>query len=180
MINTPMPLAAPVSAALDHRGWGSRPLTLVQTARMSTLLEATPARTDLPQVELADTPTDAWYAMVAEHKGSLPPTAKRVLTGVRDAVFASVLDAGGEPIAVARGVVTGPDRWLGLALIQTAPAARRRGLAAHVMRAIGHWGLQRGSSRAYLQVEERNAGAVALYQKLGFSTHHTYLTREAP
>ncbi|WP_203838433.1 GNAT family N-acetyltransferase [Winogradskya humida] len=180
MINTPMPLAAPVNAALDARGWTARPLTLVQTTRVTTMLEATTARPDLPTVELADTPTDAWYAMVADHKGGLPPTGRRIITGVREAVFASVLNPDGAPIAVARGVITGPDRWLGLSLIQTAPTARRRGLAAHVMRAIGQWALQQQAPRTYLQVEERNAAAVALYQKLTFQTHHTYLTREAP
>jgi GNAT superfamily N-acetyltransferase len=179
LINAPMPLAAPVNAALDERGWTARPLTLVQTAPLAPLLAA-PARSDLPLVDLADTPTDAWYAMVAEHKGTLPGTALRILNGVPEKVFAHVRDADGDLIAVARGAVTGPDRWLGLSLLQTAPAARRRGLAQHVMRAVAGWATQRGATHAYLQVEERNTPAVALYGRLGFSTHHTYLTREAP
>ncbi|BCJ54157.1 N-acetyltransferase [Actinoplanes sp. NBRC 14428] len=180
LINTPMPLAAPVNATLDERGWTARPLTLVQTARVAALLESPPSRAGLPTVELADSPADDWYAMVADHKGTLPATARRILTGVPESVFAHVRDAQGELLAVARGAVTGPDRWLGVSLLQTAPAARRQGLGAHVLRALAQWAVQQRSPRAYLQVEERNAAAVALYRKLGFSTHHTYLTREAP
>jgi ribosomal protein S18 acetylase RimI-like enzyme len=95
-------------------------------------------------------------------------------------VFAQVRDADGDLLAVARGAVTGPERWLGLALLQTAPAARRRGLAGHVTRALAQWAQQHGATRAYLQVEERNTAAVTLYGRLGFTTHHTYLTRVAP
>lgn len=180
LINAPMPLAAPVNAALDDRGWTARPLTLVQTASIARLLAAVPARTDLPPVDLADAPGDDWFAMVAEHKGTLPPTAVRILTGVPDLVFAHVRDAEGDLIAVARGAVTGPGRWLGVTLLQTAPAARRRGIAQQVLRGLAQWATQRGSTRAYLQVEERNTAAVALYGQVGFGTHHTYLTREAP
>jgi GNAT superfamily N-acetyltransferase len=180
MINAPMPLAAPVNSALDDRGWTARPLTLVQTAPLAVVLGALPARGDLPPVALADTPADDWYAMVAEHKGALPGSARRILTGVPESVFAMVRDDRGELLAVARGTVTGPDRWHGITLLQTVPAARRTGLGGHVMRAMAQWATQRGSSRAYLQVEERNASAVALYGKIGFATHHTYLTREAP
>ncbi|GLY01008.1 N-acetyltransferase [Actinoplanes sp. NBRC 101535] len=179
LINAPMPLAAPVNAALDARGWGTRPLTLVQTTPLAPLLAA-PARSDLPPVDLADAASDDWYAMVAEHKGTLPATALRVLNGVPDKVFAHVRDAEGDLIAVARGAVTGPDHWLGISLVQTAPAARRRGLAQHVVRALAQWGTQHRATRAYLQVEERNTPAVTLYGRMGFSTHHTYLTREAP
>ena len=81
LINAPMPLAAPVNAALDERGWTSRPLTLVQTARIAPLLAGLEARPDLPPVELADAPSDDWFAMVAEHKGTLPAAAVRILTG---------------------------------------------------------------------------------------------------
>ncbi|GAB1694383.1 GNAT family N-acetyltransferase [Krasilnikovia sp. M28-CT-15] len=180
LINAPMPLAAPVNAALDARGWTSRALTLVQTAPLARVLTTAAERPDLPGVELADTPNDDWFAMVAEHKGTLPEAAVRVLTGVPETVFAQVRDADGELLAVARGTITGPERWHGIALLQVAPQARRQGMAQHVVRAMAGWAAQRGASRAYLQVEERNTGAVALYQRLGFDTHHTYLTREAP
>ncbi|MEV6629505.1 GNAT family N-acetyltransferase [Actinoplanes sp. NPDC051470] len=179
LINAPMPLASPVNAALDERGWSARPLTLVQTATLARLL-TDPVRLDLPPVALADSPSDDWYAMVADHKGTLPTAAKRVLTGVPETVFAQVRDAQGDLLAVARGTVTGVQRWHGVALLQTAPTARRTGLAAHVVRAMAQWAAQHGATKAYLQVEERNAAAVALYGKLGFATHHTYLTREEP
>ncbi|MFF5079841.1 GNAT family N-acetyltransferase [Actinoplanes sp. NPDC000266] len=180
LINAPMPLAAPVNAALDARGWTSRPLTLVQTALLSPLLSRLEARADLPPVELADTPGDDWYAMVAEHKGTLPAAAVRILTGPEEVVFAQVRDADGGLLAVARGAVTDPGRLLGVSLLQTAPAARRRGIAQHVVRALAQWAAQHNATRAYLQVEERNTPAVTLYGRIGFSTHHTYLTREAP
>ena len=179
LITAPMPLAAPVNTALDERGWTARPLVLVQTARLAAL-PAGPERRDLPPVELAGVPTEDWFAMVAEHKGTLPEAARRVLTGVPEAVFAHVHDAGGGLLAIARGTVTGPARWLGISLLPTVPAARRQGLGRHVVLAMAEWAARRGAVRAYLQVEEHNPAAVALYQRLGFSTHHTYLTREAP
>src|SRR4030095_1297320 len=110
----------------------------------------------------------------------LPDAAKHVLTAVPETVFAHVYDAAGGLVAVARGTVTGPARWHGVALVQTAPEHRRRGLARHVMRALAHWALRRGATRAYLQVEEGNTAAIAMYRRLGFTTHHTYLTRVAP
>jgi GNAT superfamily N-acetyltransferase len=180
LINAPMPLAAPVNAVLDDRGWTARPLVLVQTAPLAALLDAGGDRSDLPPVELARAPTEDWFALVADHKGTLPGAARRLLTAVPESVFAHVWNTDGELIAVARGTVTGPQRWHGIALLQTAAQARRRGLAVHVLRAMASWAAERGATRAYLQVEERNSGAVALYRWLGFTTHHTYLTRVAP
>jgi GNAT superfamily N-acetyltransferase len=175
-----MPLAAPVNAALDARGWATLPLTLVQTAPLAALLAGPGSAGDLPPVEFADAPCDAWLDMVAQHKGTLPAAALHVLTRVPEVVFAQVHDAAGGLLAVARGAVTDPDRWHGITLVQVSPEARRRGLARHLVRALADWAARRGATRAYLQVEQRNTAATGLYGSLGFHTHHTYLTRRSP
>jgi N-acetylglutamate synthase len=177
LINTPLPLSAPVGAALDARGWSARPLTLMQTAPLRSILDATPARA---RVELTRTPTEAWFEIAAGRKGGLPDAARHILTAVRQVRFAHVYGEGGELLAIGRGALAGEARWLGLALVEVVPEARRGGLAKGVVGALARWGAEAGASRAFLQVEERNAAAVALYSKLAFTTHHSYLTREAP
>ncbi|MEU4714333.1 GNAT family N-acetyltransferase [Micromonospora purpureochromogenes] len=179
MVNTPLPLAAPVGAELDARGWGSRPPVLVQTVALAALPPAASAPAGSPPVELAAAPSDDWLAIAAGRKGGLPDAARHVLTAVDRVRFAHVY-ADGTLVAIGRGTVTGRGRWLGLSLIEVAPEARRRGLAGRVVRALVDWGVAEGATNAFLQVEQRNTAAVTLYRGLGFTTHHTYLTRVAP
>ncbi|MCW3814930.1 GNAT family N-acetyltransferase [Micromonospora sp. DR5-3] len=184
LVNTPLPLAAPVGAELDARGWAARPPVLVQTAPLAALAApaAPPARrtgAGLPPVELTPSPSDDWLAIAAGRKGGLPDAARHVLTAVEKIRFAH-LYADGRLLAVGRGTVTGEGRWLGLTLIEVLPEARRQGFAGRVIRALVDWGAAEGATRAFLQVEQRNTPAVNLYRGLGFTTHHTYLTRVAP
>ncbi|WP_328652233.1 GNAT family N-acetyltransferase [Micromonospora sp. NBC_00330] len=183
LINTPLPLAAPVGAELDARGWGTRPPTLVQTAPLP-LPAPTPAGGQADGwgsavVELATAPSDEWLAIAAGRKGGLPDAARHVLTAVDQVRFAHVY-ADNALVAVGRATVTGQGRWLGLSLIEVLPAARRQGLARRVIHELASWGVSAGATHAFLQVEQRNTAAVALYQRLGLATHHTYLTRVAP
>lgn len=179
MVNTPLPLAAPVGAELDRRGWHSRPPVLVQTVPLAALPPAPPQRPGSAPVELATAPSADWLAIAAGRKGGLPDAARHVLTAVDQVRFAGVY-ADDTLVAVGRGTVTDGGRWLGLSLIEVLPEARRQGLAGRVVRALAGWGAATGASHAFLQVEQRNTGAVALYRGLGFTTHHTYLTRVAP
>ncbi|MDO3684326.1 GNAT family N-acetyltransferase [Micromonospora sp. C28ISP2-4] len=182
LVNTPLPLAAPVGAELDARGWTSRPPVLVQTVPLRTLTAppaAAPLSATAPPVTLADAPADDWLAIAAGRKGGLPDAARQVLTGTPRVRFAELREDG-RLLAVGRGTVTGGGRWLGVSLLETVPQARRRGLAAAVVRALAGWGAAEGTTHAFLQVEQSNTGAVALYRGLGFTTHHTYLTRVAP
>ncbi|HEY2948813.1 MAG TPA: GNAT family N-acetyltransferase [Micromonosporaceae bacterium] len=176
-INVPLPLAAAVNAELDARGWQTAPPVLVQTAPLTTILDAAPARPDLPPVRLANRPSPDWLAIAGARKGSPPATAASVLTAVAEVRFAHVYAEEGPLLAIARGTITGGGRWLGLVLIEVVPSARRRGLANHVVRSLAQWAAGRGATDAFLQVEDHNAAAVALYDRLGFTTHHRYLTR---
>ncbi|MEU7930470.1 GNAT family N-acetyltransferase [Micromonospora echinofusca] len=179
MVNTPLPLAAPVGAELDARGWVGRPPVLVQTVPLAGLPPAVPEHAGAPPVTLATAPSDDWLTVAAGRKGGLPDAAGHVLTAVDQVRFAHVY-ADGALLAIGRGTVTGPGRWLGLSLIEVLPEARRQGLAGRIIRALVDWGAAAGASRAFLQVEQRNTPAVALYRSLGFTTHHTYLTRTPP
>ncbi|WBC17877.1 GNAT family N-acetyltransferase [Micromonospora sp. WMMA1998] len=179
LVNTPLPLAAPVGAELDARGWTARPPVLVQTVPLATLTAPDADVTPERRVTLADAPADDWLAVAADRKGGLPAEARHVLTAVDRVRFAE-LRVAGRLLAVGRGTVTGEGRWFGVSLLEVLPEARRQGFAAAVVRALAGWAAAEGASRAFLQVEQRNVGAVALYRRLGFTTHHTYLTRVAP
>lgn len=84
------------------------------------------------------------------------------------------------PAGVARGCAAYDRDWLGIHGVHVEPAYRRRGLARDVLSALLGWGAELGATTAWLHVEVDNAPGIALYESLGFSTHHTsrYLTRE--
>ena len=80
--------------------------------------------------------------------------------------------------AVARGVVA--DGWLVVTAVTVDESARRRGLGTAVMAALGSWARGRGAHSCLLQVASSNAGALALYARLGFTEHHRYHYRLGP
>ncbi|MET9504628.1 GNAT family N-acetyltransferase [Streptomyces sp. NPDC006622] len=86
--------------------------------------------------------------------------------------FASVPGEGAVPAAIGRCVVDG--RWAGFGAVEVDPAQRRRGLATVVMAALARRALAEGASAAWLQVEEDNTAARALYAGMGFGAHHAY------
>lgn len=174
-INVPLPLTEPVNAALAAGGWPANPLVLFQTAPVGALLAAVPpADVDVRVVTGA---SPAAMRMIAGRKGGLPGAAGHILSAVPQARFAELYGDSGELFAIARATLTGGGRYFGIFLVEVVPAARRRGQAQQVIGALGAWAASSGAQTAFLQVEERNTSAVALYRRLGFTTHHTYLTR---
>jgi ribosomal protein S18 acetylase RimI-like enzyme len=63
-----------------------------------------------------------------------------------------------------------PPGWTEISAVCTAPEARGRGHAARLVTTLAARILARGD-RPFLHVAERNTGALALYERLGFKTH---------
>ncbi|MFC7242506.1 GNAT family N-acetyltransferase [Catellatospora aurea] len=170
-VDVPLPLAASVERELRKAGWHAECTVEVQVCPIDELIAVTPPGDGF---ELTATMSPGYLAMVADDRGPLPDAALHVLTAVPELVFAQRYDDDGTLLARARGTVTGKGRWLGVFGVETAPAARRRGLAQQSMGALARWAAQRGATDAFLQVESRNTAALAMYAKLAFTRHHHY------
>ncbi|WP_310722742.1 GNAT family N-acetyltransferase [Streptomyces sp. N2A] len=165
-----------LAAELERRGWAAEAHTRVLISALAPLADTD---ADTARVTLSREPGDAWTALYNRtgDAGGPTPTAWRVLTGGPSVWFATVRGEDGGTAAIGRLVVDG--RWAGFAAIEVAPDERRQGLASLVMAALAERALDEGASAAYLQVETDNAGALALYERLGFTDHHGYHYRRA-
>ncbi|WCD88486.1 Ribosomal-protein-alanine acetyltransferase [Streptomyces xanthophaeus] len=151
-------------AELERRGWTSEVSAEVRIGALAPVGDV-----DAPEaaaVRLTRTPDEEWLGRYG--KVTDPDLARRMLVAGPSVWFAAL--PGGR--AIGRCVVDG--RWAGFAAVTVDPAHRRQGLATAVMAALAARALEEGASAAWLQVETDNAGARALYDGLGFSTHHTY------
>lgn len=172
-------------AELERRGWTREVTAGVWTGALAPVAD----RAEGTGVVLSREADEAWLARY-QRKG-VSEVALRVLgsgsarsdeTGSGDGPsvwFATVPGAAGEPpAAIGRCVVDG--RWAGFAAVEVDPGRRREGLATRVMSALAHRALEEGASAAWLQVEEENEAARALYTGLGFTPHHAYHHYRAP
>ncbi|MYT97748.1 MULTISPECIES: GNAT family N-acetyltransferase [unclassified Streptomyces] len=167
-------------AELERQGWRREVTTEVRIAALAPVgdLDA-----DVSAVRLAREPDAAWLSRY--QRFSTPgPHVLRVLGSGPSVWFATVAGGargegagagsgdGEPPAAIGRCVVDG--RWAGFMAVEVAPEHRRRGLATAVMAALARRALDEGASAAWLQVEEDNEGARALYDGMGFAPHHRY------
>ena len=81
---------------------------------------------------------------------------------------------------MAIGRVAVADGWGGLTAIEVDPAWRRAGLGTAVTAGLAAQAAARGAERIFLQVEEDNTAARALYARCGFAGRHRYHYRIAP
>jgi ribosomal protein S18 acetylase RimI-like enzyme len=76
-------------------------------------------------------------------------------------------------VACGMGVVEGD--FLGYFSIYVGEEFRRNGYGQVMMWGLTNWGVDRGASFGYLQVEGDNLPALALYQKMGFEICYRYM-----
>lgn len=209
MIVVPGPLGAagagpgraadPLDALLAARGWRLRSApAVVMTARARLVAAPVAAAPETaapavagpvtggPQaggtgvawaVRFAARPDGAWLARYHYRGMAVPAGALRLLLSAPWQAFASVV-AGGETVAVGRVSVAAG--WAGITAVDVDPRHRRQGLGTVLTRALAAEAARQGTDRVFLQVEEGNSAARALYARCGFAAVHRYHYRVAP
>jgi N-acetylglutamate synthase len=167
-------------AELERRGWVREVTAELWIGALAPVAD----RAEASGVVLSRAADEAWLSryqrkgvseVALKVLGGGSPRSSEAGSGGEPSVwFATVPGAseGAAPAAIGRCVVDG--RWASFAAVEVDPALRRRGLATTVMAALARRALDEGASAAWLQVEEENAGARALYAGMGFAAHHAY------
>ena len=185
MISVPLPLPGDDAAAgrpgldaeLTERGWATRPgpaFVMVADLPLAVTGPALPAGA----VVRADAdPDEAWLARY-HYRGTdtRPPVMREVLASAQDQAFISIRAESGV-LAIARLSIAGG--WAGLTAVEVDQSRRRAGLGLAITAAACAEAVGRGVDRVFLQVEEGNAGARALYERCRFRYSHRYHYRMA-
>ncbi len=160
-----------LAAELARLGAEEAPTT-VRTAPLAGLVKLGSGH---DRVRLSRTADADWLSRYRRVTGDpeVELAARQVLHGGPSVWFGTVPGLPGQPpIAIGRCVIDGP--WACFGAIEVDPHARRTGLASTMMAVLAARAAEEGATGAYLQVEVTNTGAIALYDRLGFTTSHTY------
>lgn len=154
---------------LAQRGYQAGKPVLVQVATVQAMRAACAAE----PAETADAPDAAWAALFLAEGFDPVDGASRVkaLSRARGSVYASVRE-NGKTVAAGTGAFS--HGWSSVHGMRTDQACRGRGLAGRVLAGIAGVAELRGITRAFLQVEDVNAPALALYRRAGFETVWSY------
>ncbi|MEU0514036.1 MULTISPECIES: N-acetyltransferase [unclassified Amycolatopsis] len=128
-----------------------------------------PLGTGADEVPVLAAPTAGWWELTVGREE--PTDAERHVLTTGEIGYA-VAEVMGVTAGAVRAAVV--DDVLHIARLAVRPGYRRRGLASALMAACGPWAAERGAARAVLQVAVDNAGALAFYDRLGFTEHHRY------
>ena len=175
---TPFDCPAELESALDARGYLSFDETLVQAAGLESAPDVPEAGDD---VEIAPLGVDAFVEAAGDLRGS--SAAQR--DGHRERLLNSPLDkrcvaihAAGRVVCTAQVAIDGG--LVGVYDVVTAEDSRGKGYATLACASLLSWAWQHGANAAYLQVNDDNAPALAIYRKFGFATVYTYHYRGPP
>jgi arginase family enzyme/GNAT superfamily N-acetyltransferase len=163
------PAHASLDAQLAGRGYRIDAPTSVMTAFTADVVAATGAAS----AELSES-ADDWlktFAELDEHTDSALIGEKVISRIAAPAAFVRVTREGR---AAGMGLFAADSGWAGVFAMATRPEYRGQGIATAVLGTGARWALEQGATRLYLQVEDDNAPAQALYTRAGFVRSHGY------
>jgi GNAT superfamily N-acetyltransferase len=174
---TPFQKPPDLEAALALRGYGTFGHTLVQVLALAH----PPEMDGVADADLDAPPIGEFVDAVGELRGS--PSVQRAahlerLGSTPLTTHAVIARIDGAPAAC--GQMTLDNGLAGVFDMVTAPNARGRGLARLIVHELLTWAWGHGATHAYLQVNDDNAPALAVYRRFGFATVYTYHYRARP
>lgn len=169
-----------LDAELGELGWPAVDLTRVQVLPR---LDKMPASSGWQGLSLERLPPEEYAEVVGLMRGSALEQrrahAQRLLhSPVPYQGF--VLRRDGEGAVLAAGQFVRESEIVGLYDVHTLESERGQGLASRLCRCLLALAAAEGATVAYLQVQNSNAQALSVYQRLGFIDGYTYHYREVP
>jgi GNAT superfamily N-acetyltransferase len=161
LIHIPLPTYVKLDEVLAQQGWK---ITVSVLVMVCDIKAPYPAGGTEGVWEVTDTPTEEWINVHEDH--GVEDIMKRAPS------FYLGLRVDGNLVAVGRGA--NYKKWATLTRLFVREDFRRHGLGTELVQRILEQANILGASKALLQVSAENAGAIKLYESLGFRQHHTY------
>lgn len=168
---------AGLESVLADRGWCSVAPTRVMTAPVADATARNEDPGDARHVSVAD---EAFRRLVVGGSRNAADGEERLNVLARLEAPSAAIVAYAEGTAVACGVTVVTPPWAAIYVMRTEAAWRRQGHGRRVLRALARAARKNGAEGLYLQVEENNAPASALYAKAGFADGYAYRFLRAP
>jgi N-acetylglutamate synthase len=170
LFRTPEPFTSPMLLeALGEEGYVPFDPTMVFGRSIDDAQDLAPGLTT------QTLPIEAWIGLRATLTGTRKEDwemHRRIVECIAPEKTLLELYAEGQPVACGMAVVEGT--LLGYFSIYTKANERQRGYGRMMMAALTRWGMARGATYGYLQVEGDNPPALAMYAKLGFARLYGY------
>ncbi|MEM9158324.1 MAG: GNAT family N-acetyltransferase [Verrucomicrobiota bacterium] len=164
-----------MDAALQGRGYGTQDLSWVMVKGRAEV--GSNRGNDGVMIEVME--VDEWLELYGKLKSMGEEELETQLGIVRkigEGGFGLAARLEGKAVCCGLGVVK--NGFCGAFNLFTLPGARRRGWAEKLMRALEWEGSRRGAENGfYLQVVADNAGAISLYEKIGYGKLYEYWYR---
>jgi ribosomal protein S18 acetylase RimI-like enzyme len=161
-----------LATLLAARGYEAVTPTFVRVADPASVAGRLP---DLGEVRIArDAPT-GFATLVKSGSRSPEDGAERLEILARIAGPRVCVEATAAGTAVSCGMAAIAGGKVVINMMRTDPAHRRNGHARRVLAAIARWALEQDARQLFLSVEQENAAAIALYERVGFEPAYSYV-----
>lgn len=165
-----LPTYVELGRYLNENGWRSDISVDVMVADIEEVLGKSQIENSHTNIEvdnyekISDVPSEEWIALQNDH-GVL-----EIMT--RTPARYGAVRINGKIIGVARA--SNYAGWTVLTRLYVHPDERGRGLGRDLIYSLLLDAQFLGATKVVLQVDSKNLGAIALYEKMGFRLHHTY------